>query len=151
MITLSATDVRTCEACWTAPVTAARHTEAGRDLLCEECAAGDYPRRVDLFPPARHLWPFGPQVADRRQAQRGPPEAPTHPGPTAAQPTAGTFATGDAAGVELLRAHPSTGGCGPGTRRSVNWGYKPISRCRCASPCGNSRRMVISDRRAVYR
>ncbi|RST10638.1 hypothetical protein EF908_40195, partial [Streptomyces sp. WAC04770] len=51
MIALSATDVRTCEACWNAPVTAARHTEAGRDLLCEECAEGDYPRRLDLFPP----------------------------------------------------------------------------------------------------
>ncbi|RPK65856.1 hypothetical protein EES43_07230 [Streptomyces sp. ADI96-02] len=51
MIALSATDVRTCEACWNAPATAARHTAAGRDLLCEECAQGDYPRRVDLFPP----------------------------------------------------------------------------------------------------
>ncbi|WP_055558498.1 hypothetical protein, partial [Streptomyces luridiscabiei] len=51
MIALSATDARTCEACWNAPVTAARHTETGRDLLCEECAEADYPRRVDLFPP----------------------------------------------------------------------------------------------------
>ncbi|MBK5995680.1 hypothetical protein JHN53_29430, partial [Streptomyces sp. MBT58] len=51
MIALSATDVRTCEACWNSPVTAARHTETGRDLLCEECAEADYPRRVDLFPP----------------------------------------------------------------------------------------------------
>ncbi|MYV58787.1 hypothetical protein GTW37_03505, partial [Streptomyces sp. SID4931] len=51
MITLSATDVLDCEACWNAPVTAARQTTAGRDLLCEECAEGDYPRRVDLFPP----------------------------------------------------------------------------------------------------
>lgn len=51
MIALSATDVRVCEACWNAPVTAARHTPAGRDLLCEECTEGDYPRRVDLFPP----------------------------------------------------------------------------------------------------
>ncbi|MEU2822021.1 MULTISPECIES: hypothetical protein [unclassified Streptomyces] len=50
-ISLSATDVRTCEACWAAPVTAVRHTPAGRDLLCGECAEGDYPRRVDLFPP----------------------------------------------------------------------------------------------------
>ncbi|AXI72829.1 hypothetical protein ACFWGE_13745 [Streptomyces bacillaris] len=50
-ISLSATDVRTCEACWVAPVAAVRHTSAGRDLLCGECAEGNYPRRVDLFPP----------------------------------------------------------------------------------------------------
>lgn len=49
-ITLSTTDVRTCEACWIAPVTVARCTETGRDLLCGECAEGDYPCRVDLFP-----------------------------------------------------------------------------------------------------
>ncbi|WP_345982889.1 hypothetical protein [Streptomyces sp. DSS69] len=49
-ISLSATDVRTCEACWCAPVTAVRHTTNGRDLLCRECAEGRCPRRVDLFP-----------------------------------------------------------------------------------------------------
>lgn len=38
MIALSPTDVLDCEACWNAPVTAARQTPAGRDLLCEECA-----------------------------------------------------------------------------------------------------------------
>ncbi|MEU0763246.1 hypothetical protein ABZ351_26560 [Streptomyces microflavus] len=43
--------VRTCEACWKAPVTAVRHTAGGRDLLCRECAEGGCPRRVDLFPP----------------------------------------------------------------------------------------------------
>ncbi|MFD3409821.1 hypothetical protein [Streptomyces cyaneofuscatus] len=48
---LSETDVRTCEACWNAPVTAVRHTDGGRDLLCAGCAEGGYPRRVDLFPP----------------------------------------------------------------------------------------------------
>nr|WP_078890936.1 hypothetical protein [Streptomyces sp. NRRL B-1381] len=48
---LPTTDVRTCEACWRAPVTAVRHTDRGRDLLCRDCAEGDYPRRVDLFPP----------------------------------------------------------------------------------------------------
>ncbi len=51
MIALSPTDVRVCEACWNAPVTAARHTHQPCDLLCEECTEGDYPRRVDLFPP----------------------------------------------------------------------------------------------------
>lgn len=48
---LSVTDVRTCEACWRAPVTAVRHTAQGRDLLCRACAEGGCPRRVDLFPP----------------------------------------------------------------------------------------------------
>ncbi|MFD3978221.1 hypothetical protein ACFWR6_06510 [Streptomyces griseus] len=51
MIGLSGTDVRTCEACWKGPVAAVRRTPAGRDLLCRECADGNYPRRVDLFPP----------------------------------------------------------------------------------------------------
>ncbi|MEV6453354.1 hypothetical protein OH797_20250 [Streptomyces anulatus] len=50
-INFSATDVRTCEACWRAPVTAVRHTEGGRDLLCRACAESGRPRRVDLFPP----------------------------------------------------------------------------------------------------
>ncbi|WP_239142292.1 hypothetical protein [Streptomyces sp. SID8016] len=48
---LTTTDVRTCEACWRAPVTAVRHTDRGRDLLCRACAEGGCPRRVDLFPP----------------------------------------------------------------------------------------------------
>ncbi|MER7882555.1 hypothetical protein ABTY35_06915 [Streptomyces fimicarius] len=48
---LSVTDVRTCEACWRAPVTAVRRTANGRDLLCRACAEGGCPRRVDLFPP----------------------------------------------------------------------------------------------------
>lgn len=51
MISLSASDVRICEACWKAPVAAARRIADGRDLLCAECADGNYPRRVDLFPP----------------------------------------------------------------------------------------------------
>ncbi|MCC0580333.1 hypothetical protein AB0H02_13045 [Streptomyces californicus] len=50
-VRLSATDVRTCEACWQEPVTAARHTVRGRDLLCRACAESGCPRRVDLFPP----------------------------------------------------------------------------------------------------
>ncbi|MFJ1798902.1 hypothetical protein [Streptomyces sp. NPDC088180] len=50
-VVLSATGVRTCEACWRSPVTAARQTARGRDLLCRVCAEGGCPRRVDLFPP----------------------------------------------------------------------------------------------------
>ncbi|WTG38446.1 hypothetical protein OHA66_20590 [Streptomyces anulatus] len=51
MINLSAADVRTCEACWRAQVTAVRRTEGGRDLLCRACAESGCPRRADLFPP----------------------------------------------------------------------------------------------------
>ncbi|MFH9367346.1 hypothetical protein [Streptomyces anulatus] len=50
-INFSATDVRTCEACWRAPVTVVRRTEDGQDLLCRACAESGCPRRVDLFPP----------------------------------------------------------------------------------------------------
>ncbi|MFD7418101.1 hypothetical protein ACFW9S_04980 [Streptomyces anulatus] len=50
-INFSATDVRTCEASWRAPVTAVRRTGGGRDLLCRACAESGCPRRVDLFPP----------------------------------------------------------------------------------------------------
>ncbi|MEU0308215.1 hypothetical protein [Streptomyces cyaneofuscatus] len=94
MITLSATDVRTCEACWTAPVTAARHTGAGRDLLCEECAEGNYPRRADLFPPlgiyglparkvqrdAKHRGNPGPPPPNPGPPLPNPPPAPSPPG-----------------------------------------------------------------------
>ncbi|MFF6905017.1 hypothetical protein ACFY9Q_03660 [Streptomyces sp. NPDC012389] len=94
MIALSPTDVRTCEACWTAPVTAARHTETGRGLLCEECAAGDYPRRVDLFPPfgiyglparkvrpdGKHRGNPGPPPPDPGPPLPNPPPAPSPPG-----------------------------------------------------------------------
>ncbi|WP_334663585.1 hypothetical protein, partial [Streptomyces cyaneofuscatus] len=78
MITLSATDVRTCEACWTAPVTAARHTGAGRDLLCEECAEGNYPRRVDLFPPLG-IYGLPARKVQRDAKHRGNPGPPPPP------------------------------------------------------------------------
>lgn len=100
MIALSATDVRVCEACWNAPVTAARHTPTGRDLLCEECTEGDYPRRVDLFPP------FGVYGLTTRKVlndgRHG--SGPRSPRPTRALrcPTRPRTATaGDAAGVAL--------------------------------------------------
>ncbi|MBH0246755.1 hypothetical protein I3W98_34195, partial [Streptomyces cavourensis] len=82
MIALSATDVHTCEACWNAPVTAARHTQAGRDLLCEECAEGDYPRRVDLFPPLG-IYGLPPRkVHPEGKHREGPPQPPPNPGPS---------------------------------------------------------------------
>lgn len=39
-------------------------TPAGVDLLCRGCAIGNYPRRVDLFPP---LGIYG--LTERRVAQ----------------------------------------------------------------------------------
>nr|WP_246151031.1 hypothetical protein [Streptomyces qinzhouensis] len=54
MLTLpkrSRTDVTHCEACWNAPVTTARITTEGRDLLCAPCATADNPPKVTLFPP----------------------------------------------------------------------------------------------------
>ncbi|MFJ9686966.1 hypothetical protein ACIRRX_14980 [Streptomyces bacillaris] len=62
-LSVSAADVRTCEACWTAPVTAVRHTSTGRDLLCGECAEGNRPRRVDLFPPYGLYRVAGPRIS----------------------------------------------------------------------------------------
>nr|WP_097868417.1 hypothetical protein [Streptomyces sp. rh34] len=50
-INFSAADVRTCEACWRAPVTAVRRTAHGRDLLCRACAESGRPCRVVVFPP----------------------------------------------------------------------------------------------------
>ncbi|MGW6721672.1 hypothetical protein [Streptomyces sp. NPDC054995] len=86
MITLSPTDVLDCEACWNAPVTAARQTPAGRDLLCEECAEGDYPRRVDLFPPFG-IYGLPPRklLNDGRHGS-GPPKLPPDPGPPLPDP-----------------------------------------------------------------
>ncbi|WP_432008943.1 hypothetical protein [Streptomyces bacillaris] len=84
-VTLSETDVRTCEACWKAPVTAARVTDGGRDLLCEECAEGNCPRRVDLFPP---LGVYG--LTERRiemgKHGSGSPKMPPNPGPPLPNP-----------------------------------------------------------------
>ncbi|MFE2289566.1 hypothetical protein [Streptomyces sp. NPDC059452] len=92
MITLSATDVRTCEACWNTPVTAARHTPAGRDLLCEVCATADYPRRVDLFPPFGIYGLTTRKVLNARKILNdgkhgsGPPKLPPDPGPALPYP-----------------------------------------------------------------
>ncbi len=63
---LTPTAVITCEACWTDPVEDVRVTAAGTDLLCRACAIGDYPRRVDLFPP------FGVYGVKARVPDQGP-------------------------------------------------------------------------------
>ncbi|CAM5735435.1 MULTISPECIES: hypothetical protein [Streptomyces] len=86
MITLSATDVLDCEACWNAPVTAARQTPAGRDLLCEECAEGDYPRRVDLFPPFGIYGLTTRKLLNDGRHGSGPPKLPPDPGPPLPNP-----------------------------------------------------------------
>jgi len=46
---LTPTAVTTCEACWNAPVESVRVTAAGTDLLCQDCALGHFPRRVDTI------------------------------------------------------------------------------------------------------
>lgn len=84
-VTLSETDVRTCEACWKAPVMAARVTEAGRDLLCEECAAGDYPPRVDLFPPLG-IFGLSARRIEMGKHGSGSPKMPPDPGPPLPSP-----------------------------------------------------------------
>ncbi|MEV8048980.1 hypothetical protein [Streptomyces bacillaris] len=84
-VTLSETDVRTCEACWTKPVTAARSTEAGRDLLCEECAEGNCPRRVDLFPPLG-IFRLSARRIEMGKHGSGPPTMPPNPGPPLPSP-----------------------------------------------------------------
>ncbi|PCG81695.1 hypothetical protein CIB93_34010 [Streptomyces sp. WZ.A104] len=66
-VSLSVTDVRTCEACWRAPVTAVRHSTDGRDLLCRACAESGRPCRVGLFPP------YGIYRLHRRPADRTVP------------------------------------------------------------------------------
>ncbi|MFI8196341.1 hypothetical protein ACIF6K_07330 [Streptomyces sp. NPDC085942] len=86
MITLSPTDVRTCEACWSAPVAVARHTPGGRDLLCEDCAEGGYPRRVDLFPPLGVYGLTTRKLANDGRHGSGPPKTPPNPGPPLPSP-----------------------------------------------------------------
>lgn len=85
-VTLSETDVRVCEACWTAPVTASRPAADGqRDLLCGGCADANAPRRVDLFPPlgvygltARHI--------EMGKHSSGAPKPPPNQGPALPNP-----------------------------------------------------------------
>ncbi|MEU3836521.1 hypothetical protein ACH4N4_05415 [Streptomyces microflavus] len=85
-VALSATDVRTCEACWTKPVTAARSAADGqRDLLCGDCAAGQAPRRVDLFPPLG-VYRLTARRIEMGKHSSGPPKPPPNQGPPLPNP-----------------------------------------------------------------
>ena len=85
MIVLSETDVRTCEACWKAPVTASRRTADGRDLLCEPCATAGAPRRVDLFPPLG-IYRLTARRIEMGRHGSGRPQTPPDPGPPLPNP-----------------------------------------------------------------
>ncbi|MFE3472158.1 hypothetical protein ACFXOI_10955 [Streptomyces bacillaris] len=94
-VTLSDTDVRTCEACWTEPVTASRPVSDGqRDLLCGGCAAAQAPRRVDLFPPlgvyglTEHRIEMGKHGSGspKTPPDQGPPLPNPKPTPTPGRP-----------------------------------------------------------------
>ena len=76
---LTPTAVVTCEACWINPVEGVRVTEAGTDLLCRGCAFGQYPRRVDLFPPFG-IYGVTARVPDQGPALPYPPPVPSPPG-----------------------------------------------------------------------
>ncbi|HWU10338.1 MAG TPA: hypothetical protein VN520_28880 [Streptomyces sp.] len=78
---LAPTAVTTCEACWNAPVESVRITAAGTDLLCQDCALGHFPRRVDLFPP------FGVYGVTAHTPDQGPsPPCPPVPSPPGTPP-----------------------------------------------------------------
>jgi len=85
-ITLSETDVRFCEACWTEPVTAARSTADGqRDLLCGSCADANAPRRVDLFPPLG-VYKLTARRIEMGKHGSGSPQTPPDQGPPLPNP-----------------------------------------------------------------
>ncbi|MFJ7203120.1 hypothetical protein ACIQWR_06245 [Streptomyces sp. NPDC098789] len=79
------TDVVTCEACWRAPVGAARIGRCVRDLLCVPCAEAGCPVRVELFPP---LGVYGLTAAKVTMGKHagGPPQLPPDPGPALPSP-----------------------------------------------------------------
>ncbi|AGK78652.1 hypothetical protein SFUL_3734 [Streptomyces microflavus DSM 40593] len=85
-VTLSATDVRTCEACWTAPVTASRSVGDGqRDLLCGGCAEANAPRRVDMFPPLG-MYRLTARRIKMGKHGSGAPKSPPNQGPALPSP-----------------------------------------------------------------
>ncbi|MET9977579.1 hypothetical protein ACFYOI_03435 [Streptomyces microflavus] len=85
-LTLSQTDVRTCEACWIKPVTASRAVEDGqRDLLCGDCAEGQAPRRVDLFPPLG-VYKLTARRIEMGKHGSGAPKPPPNQGPALPNP-----------------------------------------------------------------
>ncbi|MFD3802663.1 hypothetical protein ACFWTC_03320 [Streptomyces sp. NPDC058619] len=81
----SPTDVTTCEACWRAPVEAARVGQGARDLLCLNCAVLGNAPRVVLFPP---LGLYGLSTARIKMGKHagGPPKTPPNPGPALPTP-----------------------------------------------------------------
>lgn len=85
-VALSATDVRTCEACWTEPVTASRSVGGGqRDLLCGGCADANVPRRVDLFPPLG-IYRLSARRIQMGKHSSGAPKPPPNQGPALPSP-----------------------------------------------------------------
>ncbi|QQZ54170.1 hypothetical protein IFE09_11445 [Streptomyces microflavus] len=85
-VTLSETEVRTCEACWIKPVTASRAVDDGqRDLLCGDCAEGQAPRRVDLFPPLG-IYKLTARRIKMGKHSSGPPKSPPDQGPALPSP-----------------------------------------------------------------
>jgi hypothetical protein len=83
---LSETDVRTCEACWRAPVGAVRTDTDGRALLCVPCARAGYPRRVDLFPPFG-MYKLTSRLVKMSDGKHGSgPASPPNPGPALPSP-----------------------------------------------------------------
>ncbi|MFJ7204263.1 hypothetical protein ACIQWR_12105 [Streptomyces sp. NPDC098789] len=79
------TDVTTCEACWRAPVEAARVGQGPRTLLCLDCAEASHPARVDLFPPLGVYGLTAAKVSMGKHAG-GPPQLPPDPGPALPSP-----------------------------------------------------------------
>ncbi|MGW1661076.1 hypothetical protein [Streptomyces microflavus] len=85
-LTLSKTDTRFCEACWTEPVTASRSVGGGqRDLLCGGCAEANAPRRVDLFPPLGMYKLTGRRI-EMGKHSGGAPKPPPNQGPALPSP-----------------------------------------------------------------
>ncbi|WP_053680320.1 hypothetical protein [Streptomyces sp. WM4235] len=79
---VTSTDVETCEACWRAPVEAARQSSPGsRDLLCIDCAEAGYPARTVLFPPLGIRGLTRAKVEMGKHKAPGPPKMPPDPGP----------------------------------------------------------------------
>ncbi|MEU3601137.1 hypothetical protein ABZ714_20820 [Streptomyces sp. NPDC006798] len=82
----TATDVTTCEACWRNPVTTARITDTGRDLLCAPCVHTDAPPRTILFPPLG-IYRLTHRRIDMGKHGKPKPQLPPDPGPHPPKPT----------------------------------------------------------------
>ncbi|MCY0943519.1 hypothetical protein [Streptomyces antarcticus] len=82
---LTPTDVTTCEACWRAPVEAARVGRGARDLLCLGCAETNAAPRVVLFPPLG-VYGLSTKRIEMGKHAGGPPKLPPNPGPALPTP-----------------------------------------------------------------